>query len=222
MSEIMIAVGKCSISDGLLFYNPATKTIVSSADYKLDTTITSGPKFNMEYRPGNWIYTLDESTSLKTPIFKLDSTVLVHTHSPPHVAQVIDLPSALRPNIYTVKHKDGSIVDYKSEDLELAPKIDTHKVEFLPSWIKEGANCTLYLKDMDAPKHGKLYHLNGQWEFLPGTSSRNTPITLKDLLSNINDLLSSAQIFKGHAKFPMVLAAREQYLQEKDLHTVVA
>jgi hypothetical protein len=49
--------------------------------------------------------------------------VFVHTHSPPHVAKVIGIPSYARPDIYTVVFKDGSIAEYSDSNgiLKAAP-----------------------------------------------------------------------------------------------------
>jgi hypothetical protein len=92
-STPMIAVGRCPNSDGLQFYNPVNNTIVSSIDYTFLPHTTSGTKFGYSYQPGVFIYRLDETTTIYQPKFPLDSTVLVHTHSPLHVAKVIGLPS---------------------------------------------------------------------------------------------------------------------------------
>jgi hypothetical protein len=63
----MIAVGKCSNSPGLHFYNAANGTFVSSIDYKFQNHTTSGTYFGMNYQPGVFIYRLDESTSIFAP-----------------------------------------------------------------------------------------------------------------------------------------------------------
>jgi hypothetical protein len=105
----MIAIGRCPNSNGLQFYNPINGTFVSSIDYKFRSNVTSGTRFGYHYQPGTFIYRLDESTSVFAPKFALDSSVLVHTHSPPHVAKIIGIPSYDRPDIYTVAFNDGSI-----------------------------------------------------------------------------------------------------------------
>ncbi len=63
-----------------------------------------------------FIYRLDETTTIYTPQFALDSEVLVHTHSPPHVAKIVGIPSYDRPNVYTVLFPDGSITEYSDEE----------------------------------------------------------------------------------------------------------
>jgi len=48
-STPMIAVGHCSNSNGLLFYNPTNGTFVSSIDYKFQLHTTSGAHFRYKY-----------------------------------------------------------------------------------------------------------------------------------------------------------------------------
>jgi hypothetical protein len=103
----MIAIGRCPNSDGIQFYNPTNGTFVSSIDYKFQHHVTSGTRFGYKYQPGTFIYHLDESNSIFAPKFPSESQVLVHTHSPPHIAKVIGLPTYDRPDVYTVVFNDG-------------------------------------------------------------------------------------------------------------------
>lgn len=164
----MIAVGRCPNSNGLLFYNPANSTFVSSIDYVLQSNVTSGARFGYRYQPGSFIFRLDESTTVFQPQFPLDSQVLVHTHSPPHTAKVVGVPTYERPNIYTVSFSDGSIAEYLNDGriLELIPDVTLvpQTVPILPHWIQGGANATLFLHTMTKPRHGKLFqNCNNDW-----------------------------------------------------------
>ncbi len=98
-------------------------SFVSSIDYTIQNHVTSGSKFGYRYQPGTFIYRLDESTTMYAPKFHLDSTVLVHIHTPPHKATVIGIPTYSHPNIYTVKFQDGTIAEYSSNSniLESVP-----------------------------------------------------------------------------------------------------
>jgi hypothetical protein len=164
----MIAVGRCPNSNGLLFYNPANSTFVSSIDYVLQSNVTSGARFGYRYQPGSFIFRLDESTTVFQPQFPLDSQVLVHTHSPPHTAKVVGVPTYERPNIYTVSFSDGSIAEYLNDGriLELIPDVTLvpQTVPILPPWNQGGANATLFLHTMTKPRHGKLFqNCNNDW-----------------------------------------------------------
>jgi len=171
----MIAVGRCPVLNGLQFYNPANGSFVSSIDYKFQPNVTSGACFGFRYQPGTFIYRLDESSSIFTPKFLLDLQVLIHTHSPPHTATIVGIPSYDRPDIYTVKFADGSLAEYSDTDnlMEAAPVIShTTKPAILPHWIQGGANATLILHNMSKPRHGKFFLKDsGHWVFCPGNSS---------------------------------------------------
>ncbi len=162
----MIAVGCCPNSNGLQFYNPANGTLLSSIDYKLQSNVTSGARFGYQYQPGTFIYRMDESTTIFALKFPLDSKVLVHTHSPPHVATVIGIPSYNAPNRHIAMFKDGSISEYDADILSVMNEsLNPPSKTLLPSWIQPGANATLFLHSMTRPRHGKL-QLNDKDEWI--------------------------------------------------------
>jgi hypothetical protein len=209
----MIAVGHCPSSNGLQFYNPANGTLMSPIDYKLQPNVTSGSKFGYQYQPGTFIYRLDESTTIFAPTFTLESKVLVHTHSPPHVTKVIGIPTYDTPNRYIVSFKDGSILEYDANVLSaLDESTNTDSVSLLPTWIKPGANATLFLNSMVRPRHGKLQmNDKNEWIFCPGNMHViEKGFLLPDLTANCHHLLESCQLFKGHAKFRSVYNSRNQ------------
>lgn len=153
----MIAVGRCPNSNGIQFYNPDNGTFVSSIDYKLQSNETSGAHFGFKYQPGTFIYRLDEFTSIFAPKFALDLSVYVHTHFPPSVATVVGIPTYDNPHIYTVTFNNGFISEYMDDILSAVPETSFSSFKsILPSWIKGGANATLFLHDMSKPRHGTL------------------------------------------------------------------
>ena len=211
----MIAVGRCQQSNGLQFYNPSNGTFVSSVDYRFQPYTTSGTRFGYKYQPGTFIYRLDESNSVFTPKYNLDSSVLIHTHSPPHKARIIGIPSYDKPNVYTVVFADGSIAEYDDTDnlIELIPDVPTTEPSnLLPNWIQNGSNATLFLSSMSKPRHGKLRVDSKQnWVFTPGNSTDlSKGILLVDLVSTFQQLMDTGQLFKGHTKFQRVYNARTQ------------
>jgi hypothetical protein len=132
----MIAIGRYQNSDGLQFYNLENGTFVSSVDYTFQPHSTASAHFGYKYQAGTFIYRLDETNTIYSPKFKLDEQVLVHSHSPPHLATIIGLPTYHKPEIYTVKFQDGSVAEYStSEDiLELAPaSVSSTSSPLLPS-----------------------------------------------------------------------------------------
>jgi len=206
----MIAVGQCPNSTSLQFYNPANGTFVSSIDFKFQNHVTSGAYFGMKYQPGSFIYRLDESTSVFALTFNIDSSVYVHTHSPPSLATVIGIPTYSAPDIYTVAFKDGSISEYTADSLSVANvSTSTVSLSLLPPWVRDGANATLFLNSMSKPSHGKMkLSSTEEWHFYPGRSTEG--ILLQDLAANIQQLLDTGQLFKGHAKFKNVYDTRSQ------------
>jgi len=211
----MIAVGHCTNSTGLLFYNPINNTFVSSIDYKLQFHETSGARFGFCYQPGTFIYRLDESTSIFAPKFPIDSNVLVHTHSPPHVAKIIGIPTYDRPDIYTVAFLDGSISEYSDQSNILEAVPDSPPImqcSLLPNWVKDGANATLFLSSMSKPRHGKLScDAEQNWFFCPGATTDKTKfVRLDDFSGNCQSLLDTAQLYKGYTKFQRVYHACNQ------------
>jgi len=211
----MICVGQCPNSNGLQFYNPTNCTFVSSIDYVFINNSTAGARFGYTYQPGLFIYKLDETTTIYQPKFVLDSEVFVHTHSPPHVAKVVGLPSYDRPHIYTVQFADGSLWEYSDSDniLEAKPtNVTPSSNVLLPHWIWDGTNVTLFLSNMQKPRHGKLYQNSAlEWIFCSGNSvDLSNGVVLPNLSVSIQQLLDSGQIFKGHAKFKRVYSARAQ------------
>jgi len=171
---------------------------------------------------------LDESTWIFTPRFHLDSEVLVHTHSPLHVAKVIGIPSYDHPDKYTVLFSDGSIAEYSDTNniLEAAlEKLLAPLPTLLPYWVQDGANDTLFLSTMSKPQHGKLrWNSSNQWLFTPGNlQDVSQGILLDDLEANVQCLLDTGQLFKGHKKFRRVYNARTQvHLHDSVLRHVSA
>jgi hypothetical protein len=210
-SAPMIAVGPCSTSNGLLFYNPANGTFVSSIDYKFQLNTTSGAHFGFKYQSGTFLYRLDETNSVFAPKFALDTQVYVHTHSPPSLATIIGIPTYQSPDIYTVVFKDGSLAEYTESILSLVPEVSVvSSSSLLPSWIKGGAKATLFLSDMSKPRHGTLNQsLDQSWYFYPGKLTDG--ILLPDLWANCQHLLDTGQLFRGHAKFKNVYVTKNNH-----------
>jgi hypothetical protein len=98
--------------------------------------------------------------------------VLIHTHSPPHLAKIIGIPTYDHPDIYTVVFPDGSISEFAENILEATNSPSPVPSDpTLPHWIQGGSNATLFLSNMAKPRHGKLYKTSdGQWKFCPGNT----------------------------------------------------
>jgi hypothetical protein len=155
----------------------------------------------------------------------LDSSVLVHTHFPPSMATVIGIPTYEKPDVYTVLFRDGSISEYTENLLSAVPPVSPSPVStLLPKWVKGGVRATLFLQNMHQPKHGTLQvSSDHSWAFFPGKNSTNESISLPNFEADCQQLLDTAQLFQGHAKFWNVYAARSQVsLQDSVLRHVSA
>lgn len=181
----------------IAIFNPPNGTFVLSIDYKFPPHSTSGSHFGYKYQPGTFIYWLDESTTIFTPKFTLESEVLVHSHSPPYCAKIIGLPTYDRPNIYTVLFANGSISEYSDTNnlLEAIPTLppNPYKHLELPHWIQSGVNATLFLSTMSKPRHGKLFlDPMNQWIFCAGQNTElSRGILLEDFTRNCQELLDT-------------------------------
>jgi hypothetical protein len=164
-------LGRCPNSDGLQFFNPENGSIVTSIDYIFQSNVTSKARFGYKYQSGMFLYRLDETNTIYAPKFPLESQVLVHSHSPPHLATIIGTPSYSRPDIYTVKFKDNTIAEYSISD-NLLESVDmpspNSKISLLPDWIQEGSTATFFLQNMSKPRHGRLHMNAGHWFFCYG------------------------------------------------------
>jgi len=207
----MIAVGRCSNSNGLLFYNPANGTFVSPIDYKFLLNVTSGAHFGYKYQSGTFLYRLDDSNSIFAPKFALETQVYVHTHSPPSLATIIGILTNQSLDVCTVVLKDSLLSEYTEDLLSLAPEpVPSVASSLLPAWIKRGAKATLFLSTMSKPRHGTLNQLSDHsWLFYPEKSTVGTLIP--DLLANCQHLLDTGQLFRGYAKFKNVYAIRNNH-----------
>jgi len=63
-----IIVGNDDKSDGKLFYNPATKSLLGSSDYRLDTFHPSGPLFGLAYNGNFEFHLVDETPAFNPPL----------------------------------------------------------------------------------------------------------------------------------------------------------
>eukprot|EP00957_Ditylum_brightwellii_P115685 8823999-Ditylum_brightwellii.AAC.1 len=73
-----ICVGQDIKSDGLLFYIPHTKQLISSSDYYLDPTIPSVPTFNLHYNDGiHFNFYHDCCETFRSPQFQPSDHVFI-------------------------------------------------------------------------------------------------------------------------------------------------
>ena len=211
-----ILVGKSDKSNSLIFFHPATKQIITSARYRFDETLPSGPSFNLPYDGGLYFTKYcNYHAQTKAPTYQPTEKVYTKLDDKFTQVEVIAVPPS-NSSIYTVQHPDGSIHQYLESKLSHHdPSIQPHQndptLNSFPKWIKHNSKCTLYLNSMSKPKHGYLIHNNSFWQFRPGNKLSNPPLDLPNLEQDIHSLTNTFQIFRGHQNFHRVTQTRSSF-----------
>ena len=86
-----ILVGNDDKSDGKLFYNPASKKLMVSSDYRLNITVPSGPLFNLEYSDPTSYTLYNDSIQSDAPAFYIRKKLTFHRH----ISHILVHPSPL-------------------------------------------------------------------------------------------------------------------------------
>jgi len=201
-----ILIGNDDQSDGCLFYNPKTKHIIASSDYRLDSSRPSGPIFNLPHEQSGFGFTMlnpNHTGTTSPPSFTLGDQVYVTTvdsndtpSSKPATVLTVPLSDDLP---YTVQLEDGRILEEYSTSLSPHdPTPPNHQPEqslVSHPWIKHGAKVTVFFSNkMTSPKQGYLYKSNtDQWSFIPGRASihnnKNTPVPLPNFDTAVHTLI---------------------------------
>jgi hypothetical protein len=223
-----IAIGRCRKSDGVLFYNPATRQIYTSGDYTLDEGRNTPNTFNLRYDGGIFVGLYDQGARTNVEPFPEGTPVVYlttlqgkkvkmrgHVTSvpfPPTPDQVLPATDDLEAP-YTIELIDGSsysisprrmedIVDYRITDVSFC----------IPAWL--GSNQkVMYLRNGEYIKGFMEYDLDHKcWRCIQkrrnGTESWGVdiPFLLRDFQLLIDDgtLLpgwhSSKTLLKGSAR----------------------
>ena len=198
---LCILVGKSSVSDGLEFYHPPSRQIITSSDFKLDTTKPSGPAFNLKYDGGLFFNLYDnDAETIRPPGIDINTTVFVKHYDPPKPATVLAVPFD-ESDVYTVQfQQDGSIHQFQSSSLlDHDPTINPQNIPPpLPTWTQHHAQVTVLLPAMDQPKKGRLVlNPDTTWSFQPGRLSDNETLNITD----IQDSIFNKHIIPGHIPF---------------------
>ena len=215
-----ILVGNDDKSDGKLFYNPETKKLMASSDYRLNITAPSGPLFNLKYRDPTTYTLYNDSIQSDAPNFDIGQiTYLSPTHlaHPGAAVTIVDIPFqhnapyTVQVNstktILQVMHFD--ILPYNPQTSES----DGQSPLLHHPWFKHNAKVTLFQPDqMSEPKHGILV-LNGTtYNFHQGhslTSKSKTKkkpiITLPTEIPDIERLVETSHLCKGWQNSKTVL-----------------
>jgi len=213
-----IVIGRSQTSNILEFYHPSTKSIISSALYRFDESITAGPAFGLEYDGGFHFNKYCESNiHIRPPTYQSNEQIFIHNklNNTYTAVKVITIPT-IGSDIYTIQYANGTITQANESllsptDPTQLPNPDTEPLRTTPSWISHLNKCTLFLNNMDKPQHGTLLFHETNWFFRPGTKETNTPVLLEKFEENILSLIESHQIFPGHPNFAKIMQTKNNY-----------
>jgi hypothetical protein len=149
-----ICVGRCSVSNGLLFYHPPTKQLFSEGNTaRFDLTLPAGPTLQEPYH-GSFTYTsqadLDSILHRPSP-FSTHNTVYAPNSTTDIITAVtvIVTPVDIANNPYTIKFIDGTLSEHMAHDtLDRNPSaaiVDSQSPTVDPAlpWPQHDTKCTL-------------------------------------------------------------------------------
>jgi hypothetical protein len=215
-----IAVGQCSQSDGLVFYHPPSKQLLTCGEgYKFDTFSPSGPQFALHF-DGN--FSMSTQSVLegihRPPTHEEGATVYLKSNNAYIPSIILSVPLNEDNEHYVIQEKEsGDIHEVPiSEVVDHDPTDDptTHNTTApFPhlQWIKHNSKATLYLSDrMPHPKQGFIQRRNDKWVFVLGHKTTNQEsIELTDFDSLAESLVHNKKLFQGWKARKCVTSARQ-------------
>ena len=203
-----IVIGKCPQSDGLLFYHPPSKQVLTSATYKFDTFLPAGPQFNEKYDGTFVLNTMSDMEHIHVlPTHQQGETIYYSpTQGNPIAAKIISVPLNDDSENYVIQTADkGDIIEAPKSSISTTdpnappPKDNDNVFPHIP-WIKSGCKVTLYLNDsMPHPKQGTLIHSNDEWYFHQGRTLKHPPLHLRNFKEiayvPLSSLVSSSSMY---------------------------
>jgi hypothetical protein len=217
-----IAVGSCNKSNGLLFYHPPSKQIITCGNgYHFDTFSPAGPQFSTERFDGNFVFSTQnvQSQIHQKPSHELDSTVFIKHPTLPNnfqKAKVLSIATNEDTEPYIVQIMDsGDIQTHQIDDIldhdpTATPQDNPshHPLPHLP-WIHHKSHVTLFLNDrMTTSKQGLLIFKNNEWYFNVGRKEGSNHMHLPNFDTLAESMIQNKKIFQGWKTKAFVLNAR--------------
>mmetsp|Transcript_25281 Transcript_25281/g.38332 ORF Transcript_25281/g.38332 Transcript_25281/m.38332 type:complete len:271 (-) Transcript_25281:568-1380(-) len=206
-----ILVGNDAKSDGRLFYNPSSKQMIGTGDYRLDLSLPSGPAFQLSY-DGDPRYSTYNPKNIQDvpPTFPQNSQVYItdsHDSHPNQKATVINFP--IQPDdVYVVLISNSNqLLEITLKYLQQPPSSPSPICAPSFPLIEHDEKVTLYLPDsMEKPQQEFIKYHENFWSFLPGYSPnpkriKKPPIPLPNFLENCKQLYMNKQISPGWKTF---------------------
>ena len=214
----VICVGSCPNSDGLLFYHPSTKTILSCADnYRFDMYLPAGPQFGETYDGRLSITTKSSLQNIHTaPSHQANDTVYFISSEKSYPATILSSPFNEDEDPYVIQlKKSGNIMHVMNTELSESnpdgPLQEKDCFNNLIPWCTHDKKITLCLPTFDhKPKQGHLHHSNadGEWYFIPGRKKTNTPIHLSQFQEKAISMYHNKRLFRGWVNTHQAQVAR--------------
>ena len=214
-----ILVGNDTKSDGRLFYNPKTKKLLGSSDYRLSISGPSGPMFGLKYdEPTSYtLYNDDLSTS--PPAYDIGQHVFVsptHLQHPLEKAEILDIPFKHEEPYKLQLKESGTIIEVLPHDIiphNPNQQEDNSGPSLHHPWFTNKARCTLFLTEsMAVPKHGTIIKNGDNWNFHQGHSlnpksktKRPVIIPLPTDLQELERLMETGYLVDGWKNSKSVL-----------------
>jgi deoxyuridine 5'-triphosphate nucleotidohydrolase len=219
-----IAVGTCDKSNGLLFYHPQSKQLITCGNgYKFDPFSPAGPQFDEKF-DGTFTFQTGNPTSAihRQPTYELTKTIYYKDTSttPPtyHKGTILHQPIDDDDEPYTIHNTStGNILQLMcSEILDHDPsKPITTNTSNLPfphiPWLLHKAKVTVFLNDqMKTPKQGRLIFEDNTWFFQIGRKDHKDAIhmPLPQFSSLAESMIHNKKVFRGWKTHNFVLNAR--------------
>ena len=214
-----IVVGRCPVSDSLLFYHPPTKQTLSCAEnYRFDLSSPAGPHFNEQYET-NFHFNTKSSIDdyFQKPAHENNDIKYFKNDQGQYVKVIVlSTPVDDSKENYIVQHAESGDIQevFGDELLDTNPTdtsmlaTSTNQLPHIP-WIRNDAKVTMYLRHiMSKPQQGFLHQIDDRWQFIPGRKRNKTPIDLNNFMENAESLIRNKMLFKGWQTLATVLNAR--------------
>ena len=227
-----ICVGSCPDSDGMLFYHPKTKKVITSADgYKFDTRLASGPQFNEKFDGDIDLTRCSDQPTHQTPAHEENTCCYVEKDGKYKKATVLKSPFDDETEKYTVQFGSNEIAEVLVKDIHhsdpTAPVNDKGEpVNHVYDWVQHGQKVMMLLpQHWTKPKQGYLYHdeATDEWSFVKGSKLTGEKFPLLNFVQTSESMIRNKKLFKGWKTRTTVVNARLcRALSNVVAHTITA
>jgi hypothetical protein len=139
-----ILIGKCSKSNAYMFYDPISQQEITSIDFTFDSTLPTGPIFDLKYDRNISINRMSDGFKHIAPLYAPETTVILTT-SPEREGIILHVPTSKEP-VYTILFPDGSVEQHEEQHIIPTTARTINPTATFPDWIKHHAPARFTLK----------------------------------------------------------------------------